>query len=60
MEDITHHLESLEADPIELKRGPTPIKKRSPKKQGTANKPDKRTIRSKKPDHTVLKPIGPK
>ncbi len=60
MEDITHHLEILEADPVGLKRGPTPIKKRSPEKQGTTKKRNKRTIPSKKPDRTVLEPIGPK
>jgi ABC-type uncharacterized transport system auxiliary subunit len=71
IEDIKSRLESLEAEPVEVRKGPTPIKKRPPKKQGaikqqpprkeqTVNKPKKPAIPQKDPGQIVLEPIGPK
>ena len=71
IEDIKHRLEGLETEPIKVKKGQTPIKKRPPKKQRAIKKrppkkqratksPNKRTIPQKEPDHIVLEPIGPK
>ncbi len=72
MEDIKHRLESLEIEPIKVKKGRTPIRKRLPKKEGASKKrspgkqqrrtgkPNRETIPPKEPDHISLEPIGPK
>ena len=60
VEDVKHRLENLETEPIEVKRGPASVKKRSPKKQRATKKPHKGTISPQGSDHIVLEPIGPK
>ena len=60
MKDIKHRLESLEAEPVEVRKGPTPIKKRPPRKEQTVKKPKKPAIPQKDPGQIVLEPIGPK
>jgi hypothetical protein len=71
MKDMEHRLENLEAEPVEARKGPTPIKKRPPKKQRaikkrhprkeqTVKKPKESAIPQKDPGQIVLEPIGPK
>ena len=60
IEDIKHRLESLETEPVRVKKGQTPMKKRPPKRHRPTKRPNKRKIPQKKPDHIVLEPIGPK
>jgi ABC-type uncharacterized transport system auxiliary subunit len=60
IEDIKHRLESLETEPIRVKKGQTPMKKRPPKRHRATKRPNKRTIPQKEPDHIVLEPVGPK
>ena len=71
MKDIKHRLENLGTEPIEVKKAPTRIKKRPPRKQRAIKKrppkkkqavkePYKLAIPQKDPGQIVLEPIGPK